>query len=309
MIPLIGKELWDALRNRWLQGYAVILGVLGLAAAWVGLETTRGLALQAFGRTTATLMNLGLLLAPLMAVMMGAAAVAGERDRGTLEHLLAQPLRRAELLLGKYLGLLLALAAATWLGFAPPGVLVAVRADLGLLPSYLLFPLLATALVAVMLALGLLISVASARAVQAQGLAVFLWFLLVLLYDLLLLGTLSLGSLPPGVLAALLVANPVDATRVLAILALEPDLYLLGPAGALLVDRLGTGGTAALLLGALAAWGGAALGCALLRFQRPLRRQAPDPEVRHRGLGLAELAPRSLGEAPFAKPMKEPETP
>ena len=59
-----------------------------------GLDSASGLALQAFGRTTATLMNLCLLLAPLVAVLMGAASIAGERERGTLEHLLAQPLSR-----------------------------------------------------------------------------------------------------------------------------------------------------------------------------------------------------------------------
>ena len=90
--PVIRKELRDAVGNRWLIGYAAVLGALGLAATATGLDSTSGLALQAFGRTTATLMNLCLLLAPLVAVLMGAASIAGERDRGTLEHLLAQPL-------------------------------------------------------------------------------------------------------------------------------------------------------------------------------------------------------------------------
>ena len=50
-------------------------------------------------------MNLCLLLSPLVAVLMGAASIAGEQERGTLEHLLAQPLSRAELLCGKHAGL------------------------------------------------------------------------------------------------------------------------------------------------------------------------------------------------------------
>ena len=79
--------------------------LLGLAAASAGIESASGLALQAFGRTTATLMNLCLLLAPLVAVLMGAASIAGERERGTLEHLLAQPLTRTRLLLAKHGGL------------------------------------------------------------------------------------------------------------------------------------------------------------------------------------------------------------
>ena len=62
--PLIVKELRDAFSNRWLLGYALLLGALGLAATATGLDSTSGLAMQAFGRTTATLMNLCLLLAP-----------------------------------------------------------------------------------------------------------------------------------------------------------------------------------------------------------------------------------------------------
>ena len=70
---LVRKELTDAIGSRWLISYAVVLGALGLAATATGLDSTSGLALQAFGRTTATLMNLCLLLAPLVAVLMGAA--------------------------------------------------------------------------------------------------------------------------------------------------------------------------------------------------------------------------------------------
>ena len=104
--PLVRKELSDALANRWLIGYAVAARRPrpgGHRAP--AIDSASGLALQAFGRTTATLMNLCLLLAPLVAVLMGAASIAGERERGTLEHLLAQPLSRTRLLLGKHAGL------------------------------------------------------------------------------------------------------------------------------------------------------------------------------------------------------------
>ena len=80
-----------------------------------------------------------------------------------------------------------------------------------------------------MAGVGLLISVSSRSAVQAQGAAVFAWFGFVLLYDLVLIGALSVSGMRAEWLAAALVANPVDAARVLGVLALEPDLYLLGP--------------------------------------------------------------------------------
>jgi Cu-processing system permease protein len=271
---VVKKELTDAIGSRWLISYAAVLGALGLAATATGLDSTSGLALQAFGRTTATLMNLCLLLAPLVAVLMGAGSIAGERERGTLEHLLAQPLTRTGLLLGKHAGLLVALVLATVAGFAPAGVLIASAAGVGMIGHYLLFPAIASLAGAAMAGVGLLISVSSRSAVQAQGTAVFAWFAFVLLYDLLLIGSLAASGMPAEWLAGALVANPVDAARVLGVLALEPDLYLLGPAGAYIAARFSHAGAAALLLGALVFWTTVPVVCANMRFA--LRRRGRD---------------------------------
>ena len=270
--PLIVKELRDAFSNRWLLGYALLLGALGLAATATGLDSTSGLAMQAFGRTTATLMNLCLLLAPLVAVLMGAAAIAGEQERGTLDHLLAQPLTRTRLLLAKHVGLLVALTAATIGGFTPAGLVVVAAAGPGMFGHYLLFPAIAVLAGAAMASLGLLISVTSRSAAQAQGTAVFTWFAFVLLYDLVLMGSLAVSGMPAEWLAAGLVANPVDAARVLGVLALEPDLYLLGPAGAYLTAALGGAGAAAMLLFSLLCWTALPTVGAMVTFMKPLRR-------------------------------------
>ena len=267
--PLMRKELTDAFANRWLIGYAAVLGLLGLAAARAGIDSASGLALQAFGRTTATLMNLCLLLAPLVAVLMGAASIAGERERGTLEHLLAQPLTRTRLLLAKHAGLVISLTAATVAGFLPAGILVVSAAGAGVMGHYLIFPGIAVLVGMAMAGIGMLISVSSRSAVQAQGTAVFAWFGFVLLYDLLLVGVLAVSGVPVELLGAALVANPVDAARVLGILALEPDLYLLGPAGAYLTAELSRSGAALLLGAALLVWAVAPLVAAVIRFQIP----------------------------------------
>jgi Cu-processing system permease protein len=271
LAPIVAKELRDAVGNRWLIGYAVMLAVLGLAATATAVDSASGLAIQAFGRTTATLMNLCLLLAPLVAVLMGAGSIAGEQERGTLEHLLAQPLTRTGLLMSKHAGLLIALAAATLAGFLPAGIVVAAAAGPGVVGHYLLFPSIAMLAGAAMAGVGLFISVTSRSAAQAQGTAVFAWFAFVLLYDLVLMGTLAVSGLPPEFVAAALVINPVDAARVLGVLALEPDLYLLGPAGAYLTSRLSQASAAALLLAALAVWAVAPVAAAAVRFSVSFR--------------------------------------
>ena len=279
VLPIARKELLDSIRNRWVLGYAALLALLGLAAASAGLDSSAGMALQTFGRTTATLMNLCLLLAPIVSVLMGAAAIAGEHDRGTLELLLSQPIARTRLLLAKYIGLAASLTIATVVGFAPAGVFVATQSGLSFLGYYLLFPAIAATLGAAMLGVGLLISVSSRTGMQAQGTAVLVWFACVLLYDLLLIGTLSLGGMPVEMIAASLVANPVDAARVLGVLALEPDLYLLGPAGAYLAVRFTRAGAALWLTGSLAFWIIGPVAVSLWRFRLGRRRSAANTRV------------------------------
>ena len=273
-LPIAGKEVRDALSNRWLIAYAVLLGGLGLAAAATGLGSASGLALQAFGRTTATLMNLCLLLSPLVAVVMGAALIAGEQERGTLENLLAQPLSRTELLLAKCAGLLTALTAATAAGFIPAGVAIAAAAGPGVVGHYLLFPAIAILAATAMASIGVFISVGSRSAVHAQGLAMVTWFAFVLLYDLVLMGSLAVSGVPAQWLAAALVANPIDAARILGVLALEPDLYLLGPAGAYLTSTLSPAGTAGVLFTALVLWTLIPVSAAVVRFSIRRRLQS-----------------------------------
>jgi Cu-processing system permease protein len=274
------KELGDALRHRWLHLYAAVLGLLGLVIAWYATGGTAGLALQSYGRTAASLTNLCLLLAPLVALVLGADTVAGERDRGTLDRLVAQPIGRAELLCGKYLGLLVSLAGATVAAFVPAAIYLAIATGSPPPLRSAVFPLVALLSILPALALGLLLSVTADSGAKALARAVLLWAWLVLLYDLLLLGTLLSARLGAAFLIGALLLNPVHSARLLVVLALEPDLYLLGPAGALLTETLSRGWTAVLLVAVLLAWTGLGLGLALaaFRLRRPRLRDLADTE-------------------------------
>jgi Cu-processing system permease protein len=162
-----------------------------------------------------------------------------------------------------------ALTFATLAGFFPAGLLIARHAGTEVIGHYLLFPAIAILVGAAMAAVGALVSVASRTAVQAQGAAVFLWFTFVLLYDLLLMGSLAVTGMPAEALVGCLLANPIDAARVLSVLSLEPDLYLLGPAGAYLTGRFSHDGAALLLVASLLVWTVAPLALALRTFRLP----------------------------------------
>jgi len=258
------KELRDAVRSRWLVGYAAAFAVVALA-----MSQLQGgdIGSQGFNRTTAGLINLCILLVPILSLVLGAAAIAGERERGTLATLLSQPISAAELLAGKYVGLTIAVWSAIALGFGAAGFLVALFEPITDLKHYLLFVLLSGGLASATLSIGMLISVIADSRVKALSGAVLAWFLLVLVYDLGAIGLALWISSSGRTLLAVALGNPVEATRLLAVLSVEPDLQILGPLGSYMIDRLGTATSAVLLLLSLAAWSVAPLAIAVRIFQ------------------------------------------
>jgi Cu-processing system permease protein len=268
VVTIARKELSDAVAGRWVVLYGGLFAVLALGLAYLGQRNIGGLGFENFSRTTASLLNLCLLLSPLIALSLGAGAIAGERDKGYLPYLLSQPITRLELLLGKYLGLVAAISLATIAGFGAGGVVIATFASAIDASTYVLLLVLMLSLTAVMTGIGLLISTLSATRVQALGVAMFAWFAAVLFFDLVVIGSVSQASLGGTGLLVTLLANPVEVTRVLAIMHLEPDLSVLGPFGSYLMDTLGLRGATAVLATALAIWTAAPLALAAWVFNQ-----------------------------------------
>jgi Cu-processing system permease protein len=249
-----GKELREALRGRalLLYGAALIVLVVGLSSvALVGGRTT---GFAGFSRTTATLVNVVLLIVPLLSLLLGGQSIAGERESGTLDALLVQPVSRAEVYLGKALGLSAALLGLLSVAFGVAALLVARAARDG--DALALATCLgSTALLALAsLSVGLLISALSRTRAKAMALALVAWFALAVLADLGVIGaSVALGLRSRNVFVAATL-NPLEAFKILATLAIAPRLDVLGPAGVAAVHAWGVAGARAWLCGVLAGW-------------------------------------------------------
>lgn len=248
------REVRASLGSIWLLSYAAVFALLALALSYVGERSLGGAGFENFSRTTASLLNLCLLMAPLMALLLGSGTIAGERDRGTLTFILSQPLERWQLLVGKYAGVSIAISIATLMGFGVAGIWIALMTSSMAAGTYLLFVALVLALIFATVGIGMIASVVSKTRVQALGIAVLAWAVAVLFFDLVLIGMVTSTSLGGGGLLLALLLNPVEIVRVLAIIRLEPDLQVLGPFGSYLMERTGAGGATAILVAALAAW-------------------------------------------------------
>lgn len=251
---IAGKELRDAVRSKWLLLYAVTFAALALGLSYLGERNLGSVGFDNFSRTTASIINLCLLLVPLIALTLGAGSIAGDHERGTLPYLLAQPLSRWELLLGKYAGLVLSIGAATLGGFGLAGVFIAIYASTMDVSTYLFLLGLMLVLVAVMTGIGLVASVVSTSRAQAMSAALLIWFVAVLFFDLVLIGLLSETSLGGRGLLGGLLLNPIEIVRVLAIMHLEPDLTVLGPFGSYVMEEMGKTTATVVLAAALAVW-------------------------------------------------------
>lgn len=250
---LLKKEINDSLNNRWFILYAGAFTGLALLFSWLSLSGTGYSGFAGFGRTAASLVNLVLLVVPLMALTIGAGSLSHERERGTLHYLLAQPVNRSEVLLGKYLGLAASLLGALALGFGLSGMVIAGRGGQADAGSYLLLALFSFALALGMLSLGFLVSVLVRKAAVATGIALFLWLALVFIGDLGLMGTTLAFKLPIQALFDLALLNPLQVFKMSALMSINATLDVLGPAGIYAIQTYRDSLTW-LFLGSLLAW-------------------------------------------------------
>jgi Cu-processing system permease protein len=253
ILVLARKELRETFRNKWFILQSIAFAALALALSALTLSGLGGVQLGGFGRTAASLINAVMLFVPLIGLSAGASALAGERERGTLAYLLAQPVTRSEVLFGKVLGGALALAASLALGFGLAGGALALAGGAAPTGAYLRLAGFALLLGLGMFSLGLFISALSRKAAAATGVALFLWLVLVFLGDLGLMGTSLALGLDIQQTALLALANPLQVFKLSAVLGLEATLEVLGPPGLYLVRTFGPGLVWA-LAGILAAW-------------------------------------------------------
>lgn len=228
------KEFSDGLRNRWMLAISLLFSVLAVGIAWFGAAASGQVGFTSIPATIASLASLATFLMPLIALLLAYDAIVGEEEGGTLMLLLTYPLSRSQLLTGKFLGHGMILGLATLLGFGSAAVAIAVLVpdvSLGLLASaFIRFILSSTLLGLVFLAFAYVLSSRATEKSTAAGLALGVWFLFVLVFDLALLTILVVteGRISPELLPWLLLLNPTDIYRLINLAGFEAGAQGLG---------------------------------------------------------------------------------
>jgi Cu-processing system permease protein len=254
ILTIAKRELIISIRNKWTAVFAVVFGVLVTAISYFGTMSSGVASFQGFGRTSASLLSLVLYLVPLIALMMGTQSLLSAE--GDSEMLFSQPVSRADVIIGKLVGLFAAIATATIAGFSAGGIVIALRTETDNVAAYVFFVGLSLLLSMVFLSLSALVGVANQRQTRAFGAALTLWFFFVIFFDLLVMGgSLLLKEKTANYfIFGSLFANPVGMVRVAGLIALSGE-EVFGAAGAALMKFTGGAvyGLAALIAG-LTAW-------------------------------------------------------
>jgi Cu-processing system permease protein len=247
------KEVRAGLRNRWFVLYTALFLVLSIAFSSVAMAGSTLTGQPGFGRTSAGLMNLMLLIVPLIGLTIGAQAIVSEREDRFLDYELAQPVGAGEVYLGKYLGAAVSLCLVLAVGLGGAGIILALRGAAADAGDFLLLVLLTILLGLGMLSVGYVVSSYTPRTATALGIALTLWLAFVMLGDLGLMGSAAVMKMTPGTMLGLTLINPLDVYKLAGVNLLHSSLEVLGPAGSYAIDRFGTRLTS-LLLTLLALW-------------------------------------------------------
>lgn len=231
-------ELRVNIRNRWTTTFAFVFATLVVAISYFGLIAAGAAGFQGFTRTSISLLNLVLYLIPLLCLVVGTLSFTNENNAGEL--LFSQPVSRSDIWLGKLVGLFAAVTISTGVGFGLGGVILAVKAGTSGLLGYPVFVAFSLLLALVFLSLSCLVASACQRKNKAFGWIMFVWFFLVIFYDLLVMGLALLlrEHTANQLIFVSLFGNPVGMTRVAALTALNGK-EVFGVAGASLTRFLG----------------------------------------------------------------------
>lgn len=236
-------EFFEHIRNKWLITYALALLILANLVVYLGGNNP----LQASG----SLLSLVLLLVPIFSLIFG--SISFTESLPFMELLAAQPVRRRDIFIGKWLGLCLGLSLAFIIGMGAGSLLSMDATGQGWLVWALLI-FLGALLSFVFVAVAFLLANLSARKEIVFGLTLGVWFFFFILHDLIIFGIVAtFGDYPlEWAIFLLSLINPIGLVRI--IITLQMDISaLMGATGAVMNKFLGGSG-------------GILLGCAMLCF-------------------------------------------
>lgn len=271
LLILAHKEVRDGYRNRWIILMTLIMAGLALVLSLLGSAPVGSTKISALAVTVVSLSSLSIFFIPLIALLLSYDSIVGEDERGTLTLLLAHPVSRTEIALGKFVGQFLLLSFSIIVGYGAAVIAISLSSIVPFFDQqWIIFvKLLLSSIMlgAVFLSIGLLLSAWFKERAAAAAAAIGIWLLFVVLFDMGLMGLLvSTGEslISDTAVKWIMLANPADAYRMFNLTGSSETALLSGMAGL----RGDQGVTGSILIVMLLGWICVPLAGACAVFQR-----------------------------------------
>jgi len=184
---LAKKEFMDNFRNYWIIILSIIFTFLILVISYFG-STGLGSGFRALDLTIELLKSPVILIVPIISLMLGYASIVREIEDGSMSSLLSFPVKRYEVVLGKFLGLGSVISTIILIGFLVSGVVIAINTSGSDFIYYFGF-IGATILLGLgFLSVSLFFSSILKRRTTAIGAAIFLWIFFAIIWNILIIG-------------------------------------------------------------------------------------------------------------------------
>ncbi len=242
------------LRGRSTVAAAAVFSLATGLVALLGLGSFRQVGLGSVGPAAAALVNLALLLPTAQAVLLGAMVLTADRETGFGAMLRARGVRPVTVVVTAWVAVTLSAWLSIGAGFGVAAIVIAGNVpiqDLAVFAALLGVSLAAAAAAA---AVGILVGALVATRLQAALAGLATWFVLAVGFDLVVVGLGVFLRLGEVAIVGAILADPLTAARVAALLLVDASAGVLGSTGAYLLDRLGHGGAVAVLLAVVGAW-------------------------------------------------------
>jgi Cu-processing system permease protein len=170
------KEFMDNVRNKWVLALSMIFLLLVIVISYFGgASSGGGVEFQGFRATVNSMSTIASMLLPIIAIMLGYSSVIGERENGSMGVVLGCPVSRADVIIGKFLGLGIVMLTTIFIGFGISGLIVGAIAGFAGSLEYVLFIVLTFLFAMFFLGFSIFMStIASKRSTAiAGGLAIF----------------------------------------------------------------------------------------------------------------------------------------
>jgi Cu-processing system permease protein len=249
-------EVRNLARSRWVLMIGLFFFLASEAMLLFGGDPARAMA---------GMMNLILIFIPLTSLILG--IIHFYHSREFVELLLAQPITRSSVYIGKVSALSAALSLVFAAGFSLPFLLHGMTSEDW--RGYATILLVGCSFILIFTAIAFMVATLTEDRIKGFGSAILIWIYLSVIYDGLVLAAIYVFREYPveKALIPIVALNPIDLGRILVLLRLDISA-LMGYTGAVFRDFFGTSAGAVFATVMLGLWLAVPLGLGLASFRR-----------------------------------------